>query len=500
MTRLKIITNIEAVVALGAVAYLAVTAWIYIQFGSYLDHAEPLVAIDSWRVASGGSLFLSTDSEEFTITAYGPLLYLVNAANFSLAGGSIEVSKLPGIMALLGGVGLFSAYVYRSYGREWLGFAIILYIALLLIPGKMSFWVRPEPFLVFLVAVALYGTSFKRPGEHDSLTAGIVIAVSAGLAVNLKIHAPLYFVPLVFGYCLDGWYRRWPIMAVIFSATALAPFALPWISLPDYLTGLSNLAASRSLEPALLAKALKWGVFFYTPILLLIVGLATGAKRPPIRDLVYGIAFVVSVTIALYPSSVAGSGWYHLLPFTAISIDLSQRYAKLLDQNSWAAKVATTALVVAFLTVSITPQKRLHRYIGSNRPAPEMLAEINQFLDRHKDSRVEIGYGSDVAEVYKQSYLKVVPIFAGGKSTISSVAAMEMSYSRQPVPTAKLVGLKNCGVQYWLIPLGEMPFTLQNYFNGERAFWPAYIDTFNKHYVKSKSFKFWDVWTCRKAS
>ena len=85
MTRIRAVTNAEAALAVCVFAYLIVTVWAYVWFGSYLEHTSPQVAMDSWRVATGGALFLSMDSEEFSITAYGPLLYLLNAINFSLA-------------------------------------------------------------------------------------------------------------------------------------------------------------------------------------------------------------------------------------------------------------------------------------------------------------------------------------------------------------------------------------------------------------------------------
>ena len=191
-------------------------AYTYTSFGSYLDHAEPFVVIDSWRLAQGGQLFLPITSEEYTVTAYGPLIYIIHASYMMVAGATISVSKIPSAWAAFAAVVVLGVFILRRHGVQRLPFGIFIAITFLMIAGFMSFWTRPDPYLILLVAIALCSTSFDQKLGYSSWVAPVVIAVCAGLAFNLKIHAPLYFVPLVFRYCLDRWFVRWPVMAGFF--------------------------------------------------------------------------------------------------------------------------------------------------------------------------------------------------------------------------------------------------------------------------------------------
>ena len=67
-------------------------------------------------------------------------------------------------------------------------------------------------------------------------------------------------------------------------------------------------------------------------------------------------------------------------------------------------------------------------------------------------------------KTYRHSFLKVIPVFAGYDSTISSLSTMETHFLKKNTPVAKIRLLKTCYVKSWLIPRGEKPFTLKNYY------------------------------------
>ena len=171
----------------AATGYLAYVLYRYLALGIYMDHAEPEVAILSWRLASGGALYGAPEAATHMVTGYGPLLYLISAGFLALFGPSIAISKIASMAALVGALVLFAVYVWRRFGAAYVGIGVLAFVCYPLIISPVSFWVRPEAFSVFLVTVALVSTLATDRGR-PWLTA-IIVAACAGLAMNLKIHS-----------------------------------------------------------------------------------------------------------------------------------------------------------------------------------------------------------------------------------------------------------------------------------------------------------------------
>ena len=160
----------------------------YLYSGAYLDHIEGNVVISGWQYIHGAPLYETQNGAPRLATYYGPLAYLAEVPTLLLFGATVAASKLTSILALLGTVMMLSAYFIRQASSE-ARHGIFLLVAALLLFSPMSFWVRPDPIETLLVAGAVVSTlSHRRP-----LWLGICI----GLAVNLKIHAVFYFLPIL---------------------------------------------------------------------------------------------------------------------------------------------------------------------------------------------------------------------------------------------------------------------------------------------------------------
>ncbi len=486
--------TVYAILAALASAWLA---YILIRYGllaTYMGHAEPNVVVRAWHLAAGGALYETPDSPNFLLIAYGPVLFFVNAAFLALIGPSIAISKLAGILAAAAAAVVVAAHARRHYAGAT-GLAVLVFICFLFIAAPISFWTRPDSLLLLLVSVAVFAA--VRDDGRETWRGPLIVAVCLGLAVNLKIHAFIYFAPIVIGYCRWRPVVTWPLMAVVSIGVFALPFALPQVSLTNYLQAIFGVAGGRPIVPELLWFSTKYAVLFVAPGLILLVGGRDGTAEQR-RRLFYFAALLGAVAAGLYPSSVAGAFWYHLLPFAPITVDLLLR-ATHESARPGRAAIAATLFALTIAIVSVTPQKRLLRNYANLAWAPAAAAEIRQHLSRHPGRTMEIGYGHDVAETYKRTFLKPLLAFAGNPVTIDGFSDTEAHHVGLPVPPGKLAQIRDCATELWLIPAGERPFAMNGYYGG-KAFWPEYTATFNERYGKREEHRFFDVWGCTNRS
>lgn len=460
---------------------------------TYVDHAQVDAAVTAWRFVSGEAVFHTVGNPAFTAAVYGPLLYVASAPFLILFGASIAASKAAGAAAAVTAVVLVTLHAVRNFGWRPASVAATMVLGTMLAIAPMSFWSRPDPFLLVLVAAALAATGLERRGTW---AVAIAIAVCVGLAVNFKAHAFIYFVPLAFAYCARRWYLVWPVMAVVAVAVFLLPFALPAISLPLYLDRLFGTVGGRDLDMGLLLTALRWSLLFLLPPLLALGVAVADGRRPRRADLAYLGVFLLCLAVAVYSASVPGAGWYHLLPLAPVAIDLFLRLGRG-QERTVAGTVLCAALALAFFIVSITPQQRLWRNYDRLSEMAAVAGAVRDVLRDNPGATVEMGFGSDVAETYQRTFVRPLLAFAGQTVTVSAVSAMEMRYLGEPAPPAQVRRIAECITDIWLIPTGEQPFAMYSYFDNQPAFWAELRDAFESRYQRTETGPYFDIWTCR---
>lgn len=484
--------------AFGAAAtgYLIYVLYRYLALGIYMDHAEPEVAILAWRLVSGAALYGAPDAATHLVTGYGPLLYLISAGFLALFGPSIAVSKVAAMAALLGALALFAVYVWRRFGAAYVGIGVLAFVCYPLIVSPISFWVRPEAFSVFLVTVALVSTLAADRGR-PWLTA-IIVAACAGLAMNLKVHSFIYFVPIVLRYCIVGWPVKWPLMAIVSIAFFALPFTLPLISASNYLEMMQSLVSDRQIEPAAVRSAIKFSQFFLAPGALLAFAALTnrgGLKKP---DVLYFAAFLAALTISLYPSSVPGSSWYHMLPFFPITVDLFLRYLRAMEVKPWAWLSGLVVVGLAVTIATVTPQKRLLRAFDSISLGPTLAAEVEKFIAEHPGKSLQMGYPSDDQVYYRWTFVRPLLAFAGNPTTISGATSMERQMRGIPPQQAKIDWIRQCRTDLWLIPRQPRlarAFFMNSYLVG-KAFHESIQEAFLESYMQVGATEHYEIWTC----
>ncbi len=470
----------------------------YGTFASYVDHAEPNVAFRSWRLVSGGSVYNPVDSESFLLVAYGPIIFLVNSFYLAIFGGSVLASKLGGLAASGVSLMLFCFYLWREVGFRYLGLGLFIFASFLLFAAPYSLWNRPEPHIIFFVTSALVAGSFGR--YRANIWVGpVLVAVFLGLAVNLKVHSFIYFLPIIILYCSDRYLIVWPVGAVVSLVVFLAPFTLPQVSLENYMQGVRSVILARSFVPDLFLFSLRYALAFISPAAIaLLIAYFRARDNLSRKDVLAFAMLTLCIGAALYPSSVTGTFWYHIIPVFPVTVALFLRFVKSLGSAPSPQLTLICVFVLAFAILPVTPQKRFQQTMDDwGEKSADAASEVMSVLRQFPGDVIEMGYGNDVTETYKFTFLKPILAFAGNPVSIDGWSDMEAFDAGARLSVAKLARISGCATKIWLIPKGEAPFAMNSYTANKKAFWPELTEAFTRTHEKFESLSYFDLWRCQ---
>jgi 4-amino-4-deoxy-L-arabinose transferase-like glycosyltransferase len=490
--------------SLGVAVYYVFTLVYYGFVAGYLDHVEPNMALMSWGLLHGEPVYKPVDSPDLLFSAYGPVHYILQAAVFWVFGGSIALSKAMMLSASGLALALFGVYAWKRFGLLFVPLAVIGLAALLMKAAPTNLWNRTDVLMVFLTTAAVCAVGHGEQGRTGRL--GIwVIGVSIGLCANLKIYTPIYFLPVMAMLWLerDGWRDRFVVLVhlgLVSTVVMVLPFLMPQISAVDYVTNLFQLAGARERDLSAVVQIGRASLLYLAPGLILLVQAVFGNLRR--KDLILYAALVVSTVAVFYPATMPGAGGHHLLPLAPMSVILLVIFSRGMADAKPAMRMAYFLIPLAILVLSVPNQKRLYRNFAKN-DRPDVVNEIKAVMAAHRGETVEMGYGQSL-ETYRLSFFRPLLAFAGNPITVDAMTLMELRKSRVPIPPSMADPLRACKTSHWLIPKGEKPFHLKNYYAafgtdaGSRAllfddgFREAFLDT----YRLSESREFFDVWSC----
>lgn len=492
----RIATAGMVVLALGAVTLFVLSAANYIAFEGFVEHTTANTVDMAWRYVLGQPLYRAYDEGAVLISAYGPLLFLFNALALSVFDPSFVVVKMVAITAAALSVVVVALSLKRRFAWNQAALGVFVYASALVMAGIVPLWDRPEPFLLLVVALGLCVARMAE-GESRKWGAMTAVAVLVGVAVNFKVTAFVYLVPIAVAGFLGGWYWRWPLMAVIAVAAFLAVFLIPGVPLDAYLAGVFGVAGERTIDAKLLKSALKFSLTYLSPLIVVVAALIVTGVRGLGRELLYVASYVAVVLVLIYPAAVPGAGWYHFVPLLPITVDILVRFTARLNEAPRLRLGAMALFVVGFAILAVPPFGRLNRAFAERTWAPVLSADIRTALETYAGERIELGYGEDIATTYHYSFHRPLLLFAGQTSTVDAMTEMEMAWRGHAMPESRLAALRNCATTVWLIPKDERPFVLRNYFGGTPIFSEAWLNTFHESYEKVDSLQTVDVWRCR---
>ena len=466
----------------------------YLFYPGYLDHGEPSVTLISWRLLSGFPAFLDFKAPALISNVYGPIAYVVHAISFWLMGPSIIIGKSASILAAtLIPIFVFLSQYHRGSPQAAIGAILACGILFLHIP--FSIWNRPDVFMALLVVIAVWVANSSEKGRQEWPKA-IIISFCAGLAVGMKLHAGVYFAPIVFFHCAheNRGFKTFMVMALIGLALVLLPFSFSTFSLPafvDWIILHTHKPSVYMFDP----KFMRYGALYFTPVLFYLATWKLPKVGFSLPEKIYLWVFLISLVVILYPATKVGAGTHYFFPFMAIFIDQLLRFTGRLRVHKSLAWSLTGSLVIAIVIIGIPVQKRFFRALNWNE-VYGIQSEIRNIMRIYKGRSIEMGIGQDI-KTYPRTYYRTLLVLAGHPYTIDAAPAMELNKWRFPLPEKTLQGLRKCNTDLWLIPQGERPFIMTGYYNAP-VLDPSFSDTFLSNYVKEKSFKFFDVWVCKK--
>ncbi|HEY1258664.1 MAG TPA: hypothetical protein VGF34_05390 [Stellaceae bacterium] len=447
----------------------------YLLSGLYLDHIEGNVVIAGWQYLQGGALYGLDAGIPRLATYYGPLAYLAPLPPLLLLGPSVAASKLTSVLALAATIAAMGFHFFRQRPREAAAPAFLILVAGLLLFSPVSFWVRSDPLETLLVALAVAAASSRKRGWR--------VGACIGLAVNLKLHAFAYFLPLLVDLCCRDGRRALLVAASLAGLTFILPFFAPGIDFGDYIQSLAAQVGGRTPSPGLLAAVV--------PLLLLLlipIAVPLAAWEQPREARIYGLAALATAALLLYPATFPGAGPYHFLPLVPVLADVRSRL-----RSAGPADLLPVAIVVLGC---VTAHRVLHD-LAVNRNAAAVSAAALRLVRDSPVRPVEIGYGDSLPS-YEAAQLS---------RTVLVLNAYPVSFDAQVLMELKEIGidgsarwvpeLTRCRVRRWLVPKGEAPFALRSFFyDGRMLFDDKFRRAFLANYKRVDSTGPFDVWDC----
>jgi len=472
----------RGLILLGIAAAIAVMGWqcgSYLLVGGYLDHIEGNVVISGWQYFQGAPLYVAVDGVPQLATYYGPLAYLLEVPALVVFGANIAASKLTSLSALVATVAIMLWHFRRSSNRD-VGAGLLVLVTGLWFFSPMSYWVRPDPIEVLLVSI---GVVLAR-GRWGALGVGICI----GLAVNLKVHAFVYFLPVVVDlWSTSGW-RGVMKAAVASGVTFLLPFLAPGVSLGEYVPALA-VQLGRRVDHHSLRAVVNLVVTLDLPAVVIAFALLSGARRAAQVERWYFLGVLATLAILLYPSTFPGANGYHLLPAVPVLADAFSR----LRQQTVPIRWSPVALFLFAAVFSFLKPDAMEGLQGSNALAAEAL----ELAHRQSATTVQMGYGDNPRSYLMIQSTKTALALNGYPAAIDAQVTMELRYIGIDGSARWIPDLARCRFALWLLPKNEQPFAVPSYYyDNEPVFSADFRRAFLENYVRTESSDHFDIWTC----
>lgn len=485
----KAVATAAVSLSLFVVSINIVAAALYVFAPQYIDHIEPHVIITSMNWLAGLPLHPIWERGEGAYgMLYGPFLYEVVAVFLSI---SKDMWALKFAMVALYLLSLLimcvSAWRVRSSScKYWLLYYILIVIA----AGPLVFWVRAEPVLLVLVALATLGAALA------PITAqAFVVGVCAGLAAAVKIHGFLYFAPLgaLLAFASLGSPGRIARVVVTggiaFVLAAAAPFLISGEGFAAFIR-YNEVISGHGLRPRMIALNGLGGLAILAPVWAAVRGASPTQRRLLLIPLLVTTAAVfVVVLIGAKP----GSGPHHLIPFVPVLllILLQAGPSDAADKYQPAALVAALAAAILPTTMLIITVASLLWNATTLRAQRLEAAELAASYPS-----AEFAPGADPYSPALMS--RVEAANRGARLRFDAAAWSDLAFAG--VSETHSLIIEGCKTPFWIAPKGEEPFSTFNPKDGLPLFTSELRTTFRTHHEVVRSGRFYDAWKCHTAT
>jgi hypothetical protein len=497
---IPLITTALALAA-AAIAGHLLFALLYLGSPTFTDHIEPNAAIVSWIYAQGGQIYHSVDSAERYSFLYGPVPYIATSWMYVLLGGGTFAAKLAGFISLL----VTFLFIVLAV-RQWFSGRIIPCLVALgyfslaaLLFKNNSFWSKPDSFLLACTAIGLY-SCLTRVGRNSWMLCGLAL----GIAVNAKITGAVYFLPyLAWFFDRDG-FRSVLVISLAAAVTALLPFwSVEQISLTNYLFWLRS-AGGHGISPVLLLQNFVFLLFIALPLGLYLAWQqgSVGIRSWLATHALVSFAAIAASALILIAASKTGSGPNHFLPFlpalaflTAVATARVYAYRPATNWSVYGFWAPATAFLLALVI-----KAGLGLYFGlkvvlSQASDVAIAEDIAAIVADNPGRNVYMGYGD--GSRYPATFLRTELAYAGQPFLIDAAALMDFQASGVAIPQATIDSMLGDESAIWLIPAGQEPFRLVNWYyryTDGLLFDDAFRSAFSMNFYKLGSTDYFDLY------
>jgi hypothetical protein len=460
----------------------------------YGDHLEALVASISWLVVHGRPGYPDWRDGDLYGDIYGPLLYWINGLAL-LISPTIIATKLAAAGALV--LGLLSLWGLAS--RTISGWPMRLLLAALLVEQLLpyrftAYWIRSEPFLYILAALAILAGARLKP-----VVAITTVGLLAGLAVDLKIHGILYMLPvglLVLARARDG--RRMAVFVAASALAALAALIAPVLADPSVVllyTRYLALAAGHGFSAPAVIENLEIAAALAAPAFMFFQW-----RRPVLTkdDLWFLTGLALATLVVIVLGSKVGALPNYLLPlapsFFYLTVSTMAAPPRHADRPDTQLGLTAIAFLIVFacnagswlLMVQTVPKVSSYNVVMTAKRA-----EFIALLAAHPDA--ETGIGDDAS--YEDTYFAPLQVMRNGMLHIAVPAWMDLREGGISESYA-LRFIEGCAVPAWILPAGA-PFSVVTPYTNQPLFSDAFRAAFAKNYGLADHGVSYDIWVCR---
>ena len=479
--------------------YLLISTW-YLTLSGFAGEVEPMVSSLSWMVRDGLPLYHGLHDPARYSVLYGPSVFLTNGLFLQILGPSLFATKLASALAGLASLLLLYAAVARQQKDQLAliltGLAVLYYWC----QGFAVYLVRPDSLLVFSVSFGLYAAVKAR-----RLFALLAVGMILGFAVNLKIHAGFYFLP-VLAILRDrfGW-RFLLQVGLLAGAVVLAPFVFySQISLANYIVWLKN-AMGHGLGWTTIFETTRYAAALLLPMAGLLL-LNEAPKRWLAANIWLISSMVTAVLVILVLSAKPGAGLVHLLPLVPTSLYIVSLLLRALPKESWQRSWRSSwrpcfglGAVVA-MGLTLTFSGTVHEYRNwklvqwENLDTRALIRDIDDIQAAFSGLTLGMAVGGENA-CFRSTWLRPLLVFNHNPLLLDPIAVMDCHLAGKNLPRETYEALARGEVSVWLVPKAQEPFAKANWYPPhEPIFSHDFMDYFRANYTRRSQSRFFDLW------
>jgi len=469
----------------------------YMLHATVADHVEASVTAIGLAWRNGQPLYHALDAPERYSLLYGPITYGLNRLCSALVGDPILAGKIGAAFSFALGILLVHRVARRSLGPrgalQLTGYAAAFMLAF----SERPLGARGDSPLFALAAIAIAALPGPFATTRETWTRAAIIGAAIGLAMGVKAHAGIYFLPVLAGLVTgQAGLAALSCGAVAAIVALAAPFLLlDHVSLAHYIEWLRQASGhARSLSVA--SHSVLWLTLLLAP---LGASLAMNPSRREvlIRERAPLAGLVLSSVGVVFFSAKVGAGWPHVLPMIPSAIWLWARARSPFEEggSARALRVAQWSLALGLIALLSFGLFKMGSMFARTDHALALAArgELAEIMSREAGQSIAVGYG----EPKSLSYLRVIPIAAGHPYLLDSITLMDSSLTGLRLGPETLALFESCEIDVWIQPVGVPPFTLSNYYAPEEnVFGPDLPRVFEAHYRPAWSTEHLTVWRC----